>query len=460
MPPRHPRHRRTTLRVGEGVQHASCALIDAPNNRAIDWAGQIRRETVELILLVDVRFSLRMLSRTERNPTRHRSMTQIISYLEPGAVFLASDRRLTRLDGGLHDDHVNKCVLYDNRVAFAFTGLAEFRGQPVHEWLAQQLGKAPATELGAAAEQVASAATSELRHLRWVPAQHRHVTFVGAGWARTESEAFALRIRISNRNTDGVVTTRFTVSHERCFADRRPTTMLRVDGRPMRDDVFDALLASLRHVRRRRGSIDAVSAAMVSAIRRSADFDSAVGRRVLTAIVPLPSLGQPIAALTLGQGDSPAELASFRYWEDGLWNGSAYGPTMVWPGGTTFRNLKAGPLVPPLGGLQCRDDGSFTVTFPLAAVLLPAGGPALLGNDAGWRGLVLYSDGLTLTFAAEGYLRGSRPFPIASMRELDDLLDQLPDKVDAALIDPDPTTLIPIRWLSRDQIRERAAAER
>lgn len=69
-------------------------------------------------------------------------MTLILSAIVPGFAVQCSDRRLTRPDGSVFDDQSNKSVIWCNRVAVGFTGLAFInrkQDKPTSEWIAETL---------------------------------------------------------------------------------------------------------------------------------------------------------------------------------------------------------------------------------------------------------------------------------------------------------------------------------
>ncbi|HVD40306.1 MAG TPA: hypothetical protein VNC16_04810 [Solirubrobacterales bacterium] len=113
-----------------------------------------------------------------------------------------SDRRLVWLDQGKivrKDDERNKAVVWCNRLAFAYTGLAELgpRREPTDEWLARELAEwwsaGDQKEQGqdaviAAIMERAAAAMRRPRIARGIPPHLRRHAFVGIGWARFDGQ--------------------------------------------------------------------------------------------------------------------------------------------------------------------------------------------------------------------------------------------------------------------------------
>jgi hypothetical protein len=127
----------------------------------------------------------------------------VLSVITESWAIQVSDRRLVWLDasGGIvrKDDERNKAVVWCNRLAFAYTGLAELgpRREATDEWLARELADSWA-EAGAAKQSQdavvaaiagrATAAMKRPRIARGIPAHLRRHAFVGAGWARFKGE--------------------------------------------------------------------------------------------------------------------------------------------------------------------------------------------------------------------------------------------------------------------------------
>jgi hypothetical protein len=222
----------------------------------------------------------------------------------------------------------------------------------------------------------------------------------------------------------------------------------------MRSGESGLLMGVLRHHRRHHSDADAISAALVASIRRSADVDQTIGRRALTAVLPRAAVLSSTGELMVGDPISSSRSPSFRYWEDGLWNGITYGPSAVYPGGVAITNFQSGPILPDLAGLIDRGAAGFTVQYPIAALRMPDGGVACAVRPDGAQALIVYTDTNLMERAISGRCRGAAPITVENITELDEILAPLFD-VDAVLLDPDPDTLAPREFLTVKQVRNR-----
>jgi hypothetical protein len=126
-------------------------------------------------------------------------VTLVLSLISESWAIQVSDRRLVWLGPNgttvRKDDERNKAVLWCNRLAFAYTGLAELgpKREATDEWLARELAEwwanAGGHEQGqdalvAAIIERAGAAMRRPRIARGIPAHLKRHAFVGVGWAR------------------------------------------------------------------------------------------------------------------------------------------------------------------------------------------------------------------------------------------------------------------------------------
>ena len=371
---------------------------------------------------------------------------------------IASDRKLTWTDtGDTYDDNANKCVLYDGRIAFAFTGLARFRRASTDKWLTSTLAEAPSDGgLEQTCLHIANKATAELRRVpRSLPRDDRWVSFVGAGWASSENRLVAVEIVISNRDGSGLVSDDFKVRTSFCYPDDRPTTLLEDHGCKLSAHDRSELLKEVRYYRHRPNRHDLISSALVSAIRATSDRTSKVGKRVLTAVVPAAAVsnmrsdGSSMALA--GDPRTPSTVPSFRYWEDGSWDGITYGPSFVLAGGPAATGFRAGPIWPDLGHLEIGQLGGFTIHYPAAWVLMPDGTPAGVTRSDGIPHGVLFLDEDKMARALAGPLRGGTPRIIVGLDELFEFISD-PSVPDLLVLDPDSETGRPVEVISREQV--------
>jgi hypothetical protein len=126
-------------------------------------------------------------------------MTLVLTVITGSWAIQVSDRKLVWLgpNGEIvrKDDERNKAVVWCNRLAFAYTGLAELgpKREATDEWLARELSgwwmEAGAVNqkqdavIAAIAER-ATAAVRRPRIARAIPPHLRRHAFVGTGWAR------------------------------------------------------------------------------------------------------------------------------------------------------------------------------------------------------------------------------------------------------------------------------------
>lgn len=112
-------------------------------------------------------------------------MTLVLTAACRDHVFLVADRRLTLYPSGrLQDDDRNKVTVYDNRLAFGYSGLAEIGGKRTDIWLAEQLSRIPNPILQTLAERATDAWQALSPRL---PAKSRRHAFVMVGWGRDET---------------------------------------------------------------------------------------------------------------------------------------------------------------------------------------------------------------------------------------------------------------------------------
>jgi hypothetical protein len=130
-------------------------------------------------------------------------VTLILNLITEAWAIQVSDRRLVWLGANdkivRKDDEKNKAVVWCNRMAFAYTGLAELgpKREATDEWLARELAawwvadggpeKGQDAVVAAIAER-ATAAMKRPRIARGVPAHLRRHAFVGTGWARFDGK--------------------------------------------------------------------------------------------------------------------------------------------------------------------------------------------------------------------------------------------------------------------------------
>jgi hypothetical protein len=142
-------------------------------------------------------------------------MTLVMSLITESWAIQVSDRRLVWLGPdsvvSRKDDERNKAVLWCNRLAFAYTGLAELgpKREATDQWLARELAEwwseSGGLEQGqdaliAAIIDRAGAAMRRPRIARGIPPDLKRHAFAGIGWARFDGigEMVPYMVRIQN----------------------------------------------------------------------------------------------------------------------------------------------------------------------------------------------------------------------------------------------------------------------
>lgn len=233
-------------------------------------------------------------------------MTLVLSLLTESWAIQVSDRRLVWLNnaGGVtrKDDDRNKAVVWCNRMAFAYTGLAELgpKREPTDEWLARELAQswvdAGAVEqrqdaVVAALADRAAAAMRRPRIARVIPAHQRIHAFVGVGWARFEGEdsvaPYIVQVHNFPESTEPTApaTDEFRVAILRLPpGDRR--IFVNWMGQQL-DDPSKALLDELQRGHPRSREYGAHAARVMAAVVRSvAASNELVGRGLLINSLP------------------------------------------------------------------------------------------------------------------------------------------------------------------------------
>jgi hypothetical protein len=233
-------------------------------------------------------------------------MTLVLSLITESWAIQVSNRRLVWLDaaGGIvrKDDERNKAVVWCNRLAFAYTGLAELgpMREATDEWLARELAEswtdAGAVEQSqdavvAAIADRATAAMKRPRIARGVPPHQRRHAFVGAGWARFKGEdrmaPYIAQIHNFPQSSDsdapvedefGVVILRLPVGDKQIFVNWMGQDL---------DDPAKALLNELKRgdPRSREYGVHAAGV-MVEIVRTVAASNELVGRGLLINSLP------------------------------------------------------------------------------------------------------------------------------------------------------------------------------
>ena len=220
-------------------------------------------------------------------------MTLVLTAACRDHVFLVADRRLTLYPSGrLQDDNRNKATVYDNRLAFGYSGLADIAGQPTDLWLAEQLAGIGKPLLETLAERATDTWKSLSPHLSDKARRH---AFVMVGWGRNQArQPVPVVATISNAlgvNGSWLADATPTFSVERYLLKRHRWGFFRPVGADVRPhelvDLHRRLRPCLKRVTRRVPAIIALG----DTIRQVAARDRTVGSSLVGVVLPVPSLG-------------------------------------------------------------------------------------------------------------------------------------------------------------------------
>ncbi len=301
-------------------------------------------------------------------------MTLIISCATQEYAIQVSDRRLMWTNGQFADDQQNKGVLFDFRVAFAYTGLAQIGNQRTDVWLTRTLADPRCTSLSNALDVLKDEASARFGQL-CVPYKWKNHTFVGVGWTRQPPDP-VLRPIIC-RTSNHITAPDWRPPSDPGFQNRvlvlKPNEPLRwiTDGQELTPDSARRLGYMLRREIRRGDPPDLVLLTLVKAIRKCADSNPAVGKSLLSVVVPKKAVEHGGEDRIASTGSPLPDRITFQCWPEGRWDGIIWGPNFAF-GNLSYTNFRAGSLDPDggllLGGMTVSDSGGKTIHFPCCAV--------------------------------------------------------------------------------------------
>jgi hypothetical protein len=233
-------------------------------------------------------------------------MTLVLSLITESWAIQVSDRKLVWLGPNdeivRKDDERNKAVLWCNRLAFAYTGLAELgpKREATDEWLTRELSEwwveagavnQPQDAVVAAIADRATAAVRRPRIARGIPPHLRRHAFVGAGWSRFDGEGgmvpYIVHVHNFPSSTDceapaadkfGVAILRLPEGEKQIFVNWMGQEL---------DESEKALLQELkRGDPRSREYGDHAAGVMVEIVRAVAERNELVGRGLLINSLP------------------------------------------------------------------------------------------------------------------------------------------------------------------------------
>ena len=226
-------------------------------------------------------------------------MTLILSAATEEYVVQVSDRRLTWISdpktGQTADDDSNKAVLFEHRMAFAYTGLAEVEGIRTDKWLTRVLANANTGSLSEACAVLRAGATDAFRQMALSPDKKRHA-FVGIGWTRRQvDEPFQpIIIEISNAQDEAgewleAAREEFKLSYRTWMQSEN--ILWKATGQRLDNQVRKTLERSLRTIVKKAPNPESLARVLVKQIRDIASKNISVGQNLL--VVSLPKRGIP-----------------------------------------------------------------------------------------------------------------------------------------------------------------------
>ena len=274
-------------------------------------------------------------------------MTQILAAITNDYVLLATDRRLTYASGPkkgqLFDDDTCKLVNFCNYSGLAYSGLAQIKGKPTHEWIACALADANCSDIFTAGEILRDRATQAFTNLP--PSTRRHV-FVITGWGQFK-KSLGLRPHV------GVISN-YLDSDWRPLPDSRPTfdfttRVLNEDGpvywaafgHPLGQDRYQTFTRNMnRLVTRDIGPREALRL-LVEEIVSTSSRQSTVGSKILALSIPKQCVEKQLesGSSTMMAIPPTRETVTFAYFQPGYSELQQYGPTFVC-GEFAFTNIE------------------------------------------------------------------------------------------------------------------------
>jgi len=283
-------------------------------------------------------------------------MTLVLSLLTPTHALQASDRKVVSICRGEiveEDDQRNKAVLFRDRWAFGFTGLAELGpDRRTDLWLAEALSRADQSlppgdhDPRVLFRAVARRATDEFRRreILRLPSKLRRHAFVGVCWGRFPDAAQPLPylVLISNFHDPkagelGCATDAFDF-----FIDRADPGVSSVywTGELLDRSEVRAMSALKRIDPRAPGFAAAAIRLMVEQVRSVANRRRTVGRGVLTVEIPGKVIEGRKAERFILHGSPDADQVTFLYFPPGSEDATIHGPTYVGEG-TVMSDFRA-----------------------------------------------------------------------------------------------------------------------
>ena len=300
-------------------------------------------------------------------------MTLIISCATQDYTIQVSDRRLTWRDKRLADDHQNKGVLFEFRMAFGYTGQAELEGEKTDIWLTKVLADSRCTSLSNALTLLKEQATLKFQNLN-IPNTEKQHSFVAVGWSRQfKDPVFRPTITRTSNYSSLFRPTRTDPAHfENSVVILRHNEYIRLftDGATLPDDVKMRMRGKLRRQARRGDSPAEMVLTLVRAIRACAAVNPTVGNNLLSVVIPKAAI-KTTGFQFASTGGALSDTITFQSWPENDWNGTMWGPNCA-SSGSASTNFSCGPIDSEyhrrLGGMTSEPAGTNTMRYPCCAV--------------------------------------------------------------------------------------------
>lgn len=275
-------------------------------------------------------------------------MTLVLSLLTPTHALQVSDRRVVSMSAGTiieEDDQRNKALLFRDRWAFGFTGLADLGADRRTDlWLANALSRAdqslspgehdPRVLFGAVAGQAITEFSR--REIVRLPSAMRRHAFVGVCWGRFPDAADPLPylVLISNfhdRLAGELPEATDTFDY---FIDRADPGVSKVywTGARLNRTEVRALRSIERLDPQASGFAAAAIRLLVEQVRSVASRSPVVGKGVLALDIPRSVIDRQTSARFIIHGPPEADQVTFLYFAPCSDDPTVHGPTYVGEG--------------------------------------------------------------------------------------------------------------------------------
>ena len=245
-------------------------------------------------------------------------MTMILSCITEEQAFQVSDRRLTLVkpDGTTEvaEDDRNKAVVFDGRLAWAFTGLAQIQREPSAEWLAKRLKATSKVSLSELGEELADHASVDFKRIPVSSDLKRHA-FVAVGWWPADSDTRAFEpviVRVSNMfDNAGRLQATASETFKTTVSKPEDSVTILPSGQPVLEDQLSRLRRNLK-ASMKHDALQASGDLLVREVLGIASANEYVGSNVLLISLPRAALDESGRFFFINQRPSP-KVATYWY---------------------------------------------------------------------------------------------------------------------------------------------------